>query len=76
MADISNVVNVFLSTEGRLATPDNMNICLIMTDEVGKLSSLNRFEIYRNLPAVAVDFGTQSKAYAHAAAFFLILNLA
>jgi len=71
MVDIVNVINVSLSTQGRLATPDNMNICVIMTDEVdGPVSTLNRFEVYRNIDAVAVDFGTQSKAYTHAAAFF------
>lgn len=70
MADITEVINVSLAPAGRLAARENMNICGIVTDELGHLSTAKRFDIYRTLSAVAADFGSYSKAYAFASSFF------
>lgn len=70
MADISNVINVQLLLEGRLAARDNLNIVGIITSETGFLSTAKRFEVYRDIASVATDFGTSSQAYSHATAFF------
>jgi hypothetical protein len=70
MADISNVINVSLLAEGRLAARDNLNVVGIITSETGFLSTAKRFEIYRDAPAVATDFGTSSQAHDFATTFF------
>ena len=70
MADISNVINVSLLAEGRTASRDNLNNVMVITSEVGVLSSAERYRIYTSIGDVASDFGTESKAYDFAQAFF------
>ena len=70
MADITNVINVSLLAEGRLAARENLNVVGIITSEIGFLSTAKRFEIYRDIASVGVDFGTSSKAYSFATSFF------
>jgi hypothetical protein len=70
MASITNVINVQILTGGRLAARDNLNVVSLITSELGFLSTNKRYEVYRDLASVANDFGTTSKAYDHAKAFF------
>jgi len=70
MASLSNVINVALLPEGAAVQKDNMNVCLVVTSDTGFLSSSKRYEIYKDAESVATDFGTDSKAYAHALVFF------
>ena len=70
MADITNIINISLLPEGRLAARDNLNVVGIITSEIGFLSTSKRFEIYRDIASVGVDFGTNSKAYNFATSFF------
>ena len=70
MASITNVINVQILTGGRLAARDNLNVVALITSERNFLNSNKRYEVYRDLASVANDFGTTSKAYDHAKAFF------
>lgn len=70
MASLNNVVNVSLLPQGRQVARDNMNVVAIMTSQVGTLNSNNRYGIYRDISAVAADFGTYSDTYDFASAFF------
>ena len=70
MASLNNVVNVSLLPQGRQVARDNMNVVAIMTSQVGTLNSNNRYQIYRDIAAVAADFGTYSDTYDFASAFF------
>ena len=74
MADISNIVNVALITEGQLVSRDNMNLCAIMTSEGGAtgdfLNTANRFASYSNIDGVAADFPADSQAFDFAKTFF------
>jgi hypothetical protein len=70
MADISNVINVSLLAEGRTASRDNLNNVMLITSEVGVLSTAERYRIYTAIGDVASDFGTESQAYDFAQAFF------
>lgn len=70
MASITNVINVQILTGGRLASRDNLNVVALITSERNFLNSNKRYEVYRDLASVANDFGTTSKAYDHAKAFF------
>lgn len=70
-ASITNVINVSLLEGGSLAARDNFNVVSIITSQQdGPLSSANRYEVYRDASSVAIDFGTASAMYSHAAAFF------
>ena len=69
-ASLNNVVTVTLLPEGRSIARDNMNVVAVMTSQLGKLSTANRFEAYSNIDQVATDFGTASEVYQHATAFF------
>lgn len=70
MASLNNVVNVSLLPQGRSIARDNMNVVTIMTSQSGTLSSNNRYGIYRDIGAVAADFGTYSDTYTFATSFF------
>jgi hypothetical protein len=70
-ASITNVINVALLAGGSLAARDNFNVVAVITSQQdGPLSSASRFAIYRDASSVAVAFGTASKMYDHATAFF------
>lgn len=69
-ASLNNVVTVTLLPEGRSLARDNMNVVAVMTSQLGKLSTANRYEAYSNIEQVATDFGTSSDVYQHATAFF------
>lgn len=69
-ASLNNVVTVTLLPEGRSLARDNMNVVAVMTSQLGKLSTANRYEAYSNIEQVASDFGTSSDVYQHATAFF------
>ena len=70
MADTSIIVDISLTKTPKLATFDNANACMLVTSETGFLSSNKRYALYRNLAAVATDFGTHSDTYEYAASFF------
>jgi hypothetical protein len=68
---INNVVTVTLLQGGTLAMADNPNVVMIITSEQqGPLSTASRYRIYSDPQSVAEDFGTSSKAYDYALAFF------
>lgn len=69
-ASLNNVVTATLLPEGRSLARDNMNVVAVMTSQVGKLNSANRYEAYSQIESVATDFGTASDVYQHATAFF------
>lgn len=69
-ASLNNVITATLLPEGRSIARDNMNVVVVMTSQVGKLNSANRYEAYSNIEQVGTDFGTSSDVYAHATAFF------
>lgn len=69
-ASLNNVITATLLPEGRSLARDNMNVVAVMTSQLGKLSTSNRFEVYSDIGQVATDFGTSSDVYQHATAFF------
>jgi len=69
-ASINNVINVTLLEEGRSAARDNINVCAIMTSQVGALSTAERWRSYKTPSAVEQDFGASSVTAAFANAFF------
>lgn len=69
-ASINNVINVTLLEEGRSAARDNINVCAIMTSQVGVLSTAERWRSYKTPAAVEQDFGASSVTAAFANAFF------
>lgn len=69
-ASINNVINVTLLEEGRSAARDNINVCAIMTSQVGVLSTAERWRSYKTPSAVEQDFGASSVTAAFANAFF------
>ncbi len=70
MASLNNVVNVALIPEGRLVPRDNPNICAVISPELGYLNTEKRVDYFFELSAVGEAFGTQSKMYEFATAFF------
>ena len=70
MADLSNVVNVGILAEGKAVAGDNMNVVAIFTTDQTKLSTNNRYELYRNSQAVDADFGSESEPASFARSFF------
>lgn len=70
MADISNVISTALIPEGRLAGRDNLNVVLLLTSDVGVLSTAERYRSYRTDGDVASDWGTNSKTYQFAKSLF------
>jgi len=69
-ASLNNVVTATLLPEGVSLARDNMNVVAVMTSQLGKLSTANRYEAYSQIESVATDFGTSSDVYQHATAFF------
>lgn len=69
-ASINNVINVTLLEEGRAAARDNINVCAIMTNQPGVLSSAERWRSYKSPSAVEQDWGASSVTAAFANAFF------
>ncbi|MFU0912949.1 DUF3383 family protein [Kluyvera intermedia] len=69
-ASINNVINVTLLEEGRSAARDNINVCAIMTSQVGVLSTAERWRSYKTPSAVEQDFGASSVTAAFANTFF------
>jgi hypothetical protein len=69
MPSISNVINVSVLAGGKLASTDNLNAVCIMQDE-RDLSNGKRTEVYKDLSAVANEFGTAGDLYRCASAFF------
>ena len=70
MASINNVVTISLQETGQLLAPDNMNQVMIITNQLGVLSSSNRFKLYNDALSVESDFGSDSDVTQHANAFF------
>ena len=70
MASITNVINVQVLTGGRLAARDNLNVVSIITSERGFLNSNKRYEIFKDVGSVGLAFGTSSRMYDFAKAFF------
>ena len=70
MASLNNVVNIALFGGGAQLQADNPNIVSILTSEQGFLSSAKRYASYTDIASVAGDFGTASKMYKFAQAFF------
>ena len=70
MADITEFVTVTVLGEGQLAERDNMNICCVVSSELGYLNSARRTARYKTLSAVSSDFATNTEIYKHAAVFF------
>lgn len=70
MADISQVVNVSLLLEGRLAQRDNLNVTAIVTSDTTVLSTAEPFRIYRTAAQVAADFGATSEVTQYANVYF------
>ncbi|MBE0469594.1 MAG: DUF3383 family protein [Methyloprofundus sp.] len=70
MAEISNIINVALIPEGRLAQRDNLNVTGIITSSSNVLSTSEPYRIYRSAGQVNGDFGTTSIEAQYAAAFF------
>lgn len=70
MAELSNVINVGILAEGKAVAGDNMNVVTIFTADQTKLSTNNRYELYRSSSAVDADFGTESNPAAFARSFF------
>lgn len=70
MADLSNVINVGILPEGKAVAGDNMNVVAIFTSDQTKLSTNNRYELYRSTGAVDADFGTESEPASFARSFF------
>jgi hypothetical protein len=70
MANISNVINVSLLPEGRLAARDNLNITAILTQSQAVLGTNERYRIYRDAQGVANDFGSTSAVSQYANTFF------
>jgi len=68
--NISNVITVQLLAEPKLAQRANVNTVAVFTSELGKLTSANRTEIYKDIASVATDFGTNSEMYDFASVFF------
>lgn len=69
-ANLDNVVTVTLLPEGKAVARDNMNVCALMTTQLGHLSTAKRYDVYRSESQVGTDFGTNSDIYQHALAFF------
>lgn len=69
-ASLNNVITATLLPEGRSLARDNMNVVAVMTSQLGKLSTANRYETYAGIEQVGTDFGTSSDVYQHATAFF------
>jgi len=70
-ASITEVITVSIQEGGQLAARDNFNVVTIITGEqLGTLSTANRFSIHRDSASVAVAYGTSSKPYDFAKAFF------
>lgn len=70
MANISNVINVALIPEGRLAARDNLNVTALLTQSQSVLSTDERYRIYRDAASVSADFGAASAEAQHANVFF------
>jgi len=70
MAELSNVINVGILPEGKAVAGDNMNVVAIFTSDQTKLSTNNRYELYRSTGAVDADFGTESETASFARSFF------
>lgn len=70
MANISNVINVALIPEGRLAARDNLNVTTIFTKDQAVLSTSERYRIYRDAASVSNDFGSASSVAQHANVYF------
>jgi hypothetical protein len=70
MASINNVITVSLLAEGQSAAADNMNVTAIITGKQGVLSTSERFRLYRDSIAVALDFGASSEESSFANTYF------
>ena len=69
--DITNVVNVSVSTPPAGLAPVNVNNLLCVTDDTPVVSlGTNKFKVYTNPTDVGTDWGTTSKSYAAAQAVF------
>lgn len=70
MANISNVINVALIPEGRLAARDNLNVTMIVTQSQAVLGTNERYRLYKDAQSVAADFGSASAESQFANSFF------
>lgn len=70
MAEISQVVNIALVPEGRLAQRASLNVTGIITSSAEVLSTAEPYRIYRTAAQVNADFGTTSTEAQFAAAYF------
>jgi hypothetical protein len=70
MASINNVITVALLAEGQAAAADNMNVTAIISGKQGVLSSAERFRLYKDASAVALDYGASSEESSFANTFF------
>lgn len=69
-ASITNVINVALIPEGKLAARDQMNVIAVLTSETGVITSAERFRSYRDSAAVEADWGTASVVTQYAQTVF------